>query len=150
MMLWGFLAKGLMAAIEAAGSSHPERRMNMLQRMIWDMIMDPLWQERNDIKPRKDNAYDAEEDHRLTARIVWYVDHRHELVDHRDRFLVEIDLTRLGRIRRETKRRWIHHLDIAKQAWEVEREQKSKNQQVLIKFFERREIPAETRNTELC
>ena len=65
--------------------------------------MDPLWQERNDIKHRKDNAYDAADDERLTVRIVWYVEHRHELMDHHDQFLAEIDLTRLNRMRRETK-----------------------------------------------
>ena len=34
--------------------------------------------------------------------------------------------------------------------WEVEREQKSKNQQVLTRFFGRRELPVETKDTELC
>ena len=70
LMLRGFLAKGWMTAIEAAGASHPERRMNALQSMIWDMIMDPLWHERNDIKHRKDNAYDVVDDERLAVRIV--------------------------------------------------------------------------------
>ena len=56
--------------------------MNTLQRITWDMIMDQLWQERNNIKHRKDNTYDAVDDERLTSMIVWYVDHRHELVDH--------------------------------------------------------------------
>ena len=112
--------------------------------------MDPLWQECNDIKHRKNNIYDEEDNHRLTAKIVWYVDHRHELMYHHDQFLAEIDLTRLSRMRRGTKRRWIHNLDIAKRAWEVEREQKSKNQQVLTRFFGRREVPSENRDTELC
>ena len=49
LMLRDFLAQGWMTAISAAGSSHPERRMNTLQHMIWDTIMDPLWQERNTI-----------------------------------------------------------------------------------------------------
>ena len=43
------------------------------------------------------------EDERLIVRIVWYVDHIHELVDHHDQFLSEIDLTRMSRMRRETK-----------------------------------------------
>ena len=102
-MLQGFLVQGWMTAIEAVGSSHPERRMNALQCMIWDTITDPLWQERNDIKHQKDNVYDAADDEMLTARIVWYVEHRHELMDHHNQFLAEIDLTRLNRMRRETK-----------------------------------------------
>ena len=64
-----------MIAIEATGASHPERWMNALQSMIWDTIMDPLWHERNNIKYRKDNAYDVADDERLAARIVWYVEH---------------------------------------------------------------------------
>ena len=138
-----------MTAIEAAGSSHPERRMNKLQRMIWDTIINPLWQERNDIKHQKDNVYDAADDERLTARIVRYVEHIHEFLDHHDQFLAGIDLTRLNRMKKETKRRWIHHLDIAKRAWEVEREQKNKHQQVLTRFFGRRERSAEDEDTEL-
>ena len=84
--------------------------------MAWDTTLDPLWQDRNKIKQKKDNEYNAAEDERLSARIVWYVDHRHELVDHHDQILVEIDLIQLNGVRRETKRRrWIHHLDKQKE-----------------------------------
>ena len=147
-MLRGFLAKGWMTAIEAAGASHPERQMNALQSMIWDTIMDPLWHEQNDIKYRKDNAYDVEDDERLAARIVWYVEHRYELLAHHDQFLAEIDLTRLSRMRREMKQRWIQHLDIAKRAWEVEREQKTTKQHVLTKFFRRKQSVEENMDTD--
>ena len=104
--------------------------------------MDPLWHERNNIKHRKDNASDVVDNERLAARIVWYVEHRYKLLAHYYQFLAEIDLTRLSRTRREMKRIWIHHLDIAKLAWEVEREQKNKYQQVLMRFFGRRELTA--------
>ena len=80
------------------------------------------------------------------------MEHRHELVNCQDQFLAEIDLSRLSGMRRETKRRWISNLDIVRNAWEVEREQKSKNQQVLTKFFGRRVTVMESRtqkNTDL-
>ena len=76
---------------------------------------------------------------------MWYVDHRNELVHHHDQVQAEIDLPRLSRMRREMKRRWIHHLDIAKQA--VEKEQKRKNQQVLMRFFGRMELLVENKDT---
>ena len=63
----------------------------------------------------------------MSARIVWYVDYRHELVDHHDQILAEMDLTRLNGMKRKTERRWIHHIEIVKRAWEVEREQTNKN-----------------------
>ena len=69
-MLRGFLAKEWKTAIEAMGVSHPEQRMNTLQQMIWDTIMDPLWQERNNIKHWKDNAYGVVDDKRLAAGIL--------------------------------------------------------------------------------
>ena len=59
----------------------------------------------------------------------------YELVQHHNQFLAEIDLTHLSGMRRETKRKWIHNLDMVKKAWEIEREQRSKNQQVLTRFF---------------
>ena len=67
--------------------------MNTLQHMIWDTILDSLWQECNEIKHRKDNEYNAADDKGLSARIVWYIELRHEVVDHHDHFLMEINLT---------------------------------------------------------
>ena len=61
--------------------------------MIWDTIIDSLWQECNEIKHQKDNKYNVADDERLSARIVWYVEHRHKIVDHHNQFLMEIDLT---------------------------------------------------------
>ena len=69
--------------------------------------MDPLWQQHNEMKHWKDNGYNAAEDERLSEKIVWYVEHRHEMVDHHDQFLIEIDLTRLSVMRRATERKWI-------------------------------------------
>ena len=118
--------------------------MNTLLRLVWDTIMDPLWQERNEIKHNKDNEYNAADDERLSVRIVWYVDHRQELMNYHDQFLVGIDLSRLSRMRQETKRKWINNLDTAENAWEIEREQRRKNQQVLIRFFGRRATAMES------
>ena len=64
-------------------------------------------------------------------------------MNYHDQFLAEIDLTRLSRTRREKKRKRIHNLDIAKKAWEIEREQRRKNQQVLLRFFGRRATSVE-------
>ena len=61
--------------------------MNTLQCMVWDTILDPLWQEQNEIKHRKYNEYNAAEDEQSSTRIVPYVDHMHELVDYYDQFL---------------------------------------------------------------
>ena len=67
--------------------------------MIWDTILNPLWQERNEIKHQEGNKYNVADDERLSARIVCYVEHMHNMVGHHDQFLKEIDLTQLNGMR---------------------------------------------------
>ena len=74
-MLRGFLVKGWMTAVEKVGAPHLEQRMNTIQCVIWDTILDPLWQEHNEIKHWKDSKYNVADDERLSGRIVWYVEY---------------------------------------------------------------------------
>ena len=67
------------------------------------------------------------EEDNLSERIIWYFDHRHELVDNQDQFLIEIDLTRLSVMYCRTEQEWVRHLDITRKAWEIEREQRMEN-----------------------
>ena len=103
-MLQGFPEEGSTTVIEESGISHPDRRMNTLQRLIWDTVTYPLWQARNEIIQRSKNKYNSIEDECLLERIIWYVEHRHELVDHHDQFLTEIDLMRLSGMRCKTSK----------------------------------------------
>ena len=115
-----------MEVLEDSGVTHPGRPMNTLHRLIWDTATDPLWYERNVIMPKSKNKYNAMEDARLSGRITWYVEHHHELLDHHDKFLAEVDLTRLSGMQRQKKREWVRHLDTARKAWKIEREGREK------------------------
>lgn len=42
MMLRGFLASKWMTALEDSGVQAPERKMNALQRMIWEDLVNPM------------------------------------------------------------------------------------------------------------
>ena len=52
---------------------------------------------------RSKSKYNVIEDERPLERIILYVKYRHELVNHHDQFLAEIDLSRLSGMRRENK-----------------------------------------------
>ena len=75
---------------------------NTLQGIIWDTVTYPLWQEYNGIIYQSKNKYNVIKDGRLSERIIWYVDHCHELIDHHNLFLAEINLTRLSNMQRTT------------------------------------------------
>ena len=44
-VITGFLAHGWFEALEEAGVSHPDRKMNRLQTMIWEDVFAPIWTE---------------------------------------------------------------------------------------------------------
>ena len=102
MMLRRFLAKGWMEALIQQGVSSPERIMNALQDIIWTVITNPLWQERNDIRHGKHNIYGKKEAENLN----------NEFLRYRDLFPAKIDVRNLPTTMNETKKHWINNLDI--------------------------------------
>ena len=77
----------------------------------------------------------AADDRQLAARIVWYVHHKNDILAHHDRFLADIDVTRLPTMPRRTKREWLRHLDRAQEAYRIENTQKAKGQHTIFDFF---------------
>ena len=59
----------------------------------------------------------AFENERLSEWVIWYVEHHHELIDHHDQFLAEVNLTQLSGMRYKTKREWVCNPGIARNAW---------------------------------
>ena len=142
MLLRGFLARGWFDALVEAGVSHPDRKMNRLQQMIWDDVFAPIWTQRNNILHGEANKYNTAEDEELTSKIIWYVQHKDRLLAGHDRFLARQDLTTLHRMRRETKREWIKHLETAKEAYEIERTQLASKQNVITRYYQKK-IPSD-------
>ncbi len=63
--------------------------------MMWNNWVIPLWTIRDKLKYGRPNIYDTEEDIVMVERILWYMEHKHELLAHHDQFLAQIDITRL-------------------------------------------------------
>ena len=95
MMIRGFLAQGWMEALIEAKVDNPERRMNTLQRMVWEVVVDPLWQTRNNILHEDKNKYNTAENEKLTAKLVWYEEHKEELLSGYDQHLASMDINRI-------------------------------------------------------
>ena len=134
-MCRGYLAREWIVVMKEAGTERIEQKMNALQDIVWFVIFDGIWETRNEILHKQENYYGREEESKLNTMIRWYVDHKYEVLQWGDQFLANIDLTRLQHMRRETKRKWIKHVEMARRRGEIERRQRRKNQTVLTSYF---------------
>ena len=84
---------------------------------------------------QRQNRNREKEDSSLAEKIQWYVAHRHEVLSFHDTFLAEIDVSTLHRLRPETKREWVRHLEKARAAYDNELKQKERRQRVITRYF---------------
>jgi len=131
----GYFAKGWLTALESAGLSNPDRQMNALQKILWDEWAFPIWKMRNTILHGPDSKYLAAEDSSLSERILWYMANREQVLARGDQFMANIDVTRLHRMRRETKKAWIKHLDKLREAFRVENATRAAGQRPITEFL---------------
>ena len=134
MMARGFLARGWMDALEENGVDKPERKMEALQLMLWDVVVQPLWHTRNHILHRTQNKHHAVESERLGERIKWYVKHKHRLLSVYDRYLARFDISTIHRMDRHTRAAWVRHLDVAREAYNNELRQKAQGRNVITRY----------------
>ena len=86
------------------------------------------------------NKHREAEDATLTEKIEWYISHRHEILSYRDEFLADVDVSTLHRMRRDTKREWLRHLEIARQAHAVESRLRASGQNAITRYLVPRTI----------
>ena len=131
----GFLARGWLTALEDSGTPNPDRKMNLLQSMVWDVITEPLWAERNRVAHAKEARNAELERTELGKRIKWYSANKEWVLSRHDQFLANTDVTRIDSMSLVTKRAWVQHLDKAREAFELEDQQRAKGQHVITNYF---------------
>ena len=92
--------------------------MTVIQKILWLEVFKKGWETRNDILHHSKNFYRNQESENLGRKIRWFVEHWHEMAKYCDQFMLEMDLTRLGRNRLKTRRRWVENNEIERRAWE--------------------------------
>ena len=71
----------------------------------------------------------------MNTAILWYVEHKNEVLAYQDRFLAEIDTTLLYKMHRKTKRKWLDHLEKVRAAFDREKALPDRRQTTLDRFF---------------
>lgn len=144
MFIRGFIATKWHLALKEMGVSQPVRTMKRLLLYLWDNIVTPLWDTRNDLYHHSENLADEADDSQLTNALIWYLQHKNEVVSIYDQRLLQFDISDLQTMSRRTKREWKRHLDIARDAWTQEKTQLARSQQVITRFIQPRNITART------
>ena len=103
---------------------------------MWKVVVDPIcWKVRNDILHRQQNEFDDVEEEVTAEKILWFVQHRDELLSYHDQFLADFDIAELHWIPRKQKRAWLKHLEIARQAHERETGLKQSHQNSIMRYL---------------
>lgn len=89
------------------------------------------------------NEYDAVKGAELSAEILWYIRHRNDVLAYPDRFMAEIEISRLPRMHTKTKKKLLFHLSRLKDAYDREWKLVARGQQVMEQFFPRRDPSSE-------
>ena len=64
----------------------------------------------------------------------WYVKYKHKLLSVYDRYLAQFDLATIHRMDRHTRAAWVRHLDITREAYNIELQQKAKGRNVITRY----------------
>ena len=131
----GFLGKQWAIAMKETGSSHPDRRMNTLQPMLWEAWVTPIWTTRNNILHGPSNYYMVTENRQLAKEIAWYIENRTSVIAYQDQFVTDLDTNTMHRMSRAAKKRLLSSQKRLRDRYRIEKYQRSKGQPTILRSF---------------
>ena len=73
----------------------------------------------------------------MAEKIRWYVRNKHDILSAHDQFLARFDVTQVHNMKRAQKSEWLRHLDVAQEAYDKDKTQRSQKQLIITKYMER-------------
>ena len=84
MMMRGFIAKGWGRALRNMGSTRAGSQTASIVRVVLNEFLDVVWKQRCDVLHQESNKYNVAEDEALTKKLLWYKQHRQEILGRQD------------------------------------------------------------------
>jgi hypothetical protein len=135
-------------AMEAHGCESPDRKLACMILFLWFDVTDALWQVRNDIVHRSQNLNELAQEGMLDDQLKWYLSHYRTVLSRHDyKTATRYTVDDLDVIPLRTKRQWIHHLEVARTAFDQEKITLAPGQQLLTNYFSFR---GQTPQPSLC
>ena len=134
MMIRGFLSKEWKEILRRNGTRHPEYQMSKILKIVWEDVVLPIWEQRNEIQHSKDSRYVREIDRKLNEELRWFFRNKDSLAPG-DRFLLPRDLNSWEKVGRKVKKRWIKRLNKLKAINVKERDNAGRGQKKITRYF---------------
>jgi hypothetical protein len=127
-LLQGYMAKSWVEAMKRAGVKRPHQMAKTLQRSLWDIIFQQVWDTSNHILHHTPNLYRNAESTDLRERLRYYRDNKNALLNHHDQTAVDHSDEAIETMGRLTRRRWVKHLDKLSAQFQKERDNREAGQ----------------------
>ena len=137
----GYLVKDWIQALDATKNTDPHQQFSTLLQFVWFDIAQPQWQERNNVAHEPNSYLERIESERLKHQLIWYNQHRHEILPIYQQPLAEHSVEEISRMQPATRRAWINILEMAvselrdRPSREEIRQQNEENRQRTITDF---------------
>ena len=102
----GLLSRKWTDALDDFSIMQPESKMELVLTLVWDLLCETMWKQRNDIRHSKENEAKGNNEDKLKDQLRWFTRHRDEVLDYRHRYLAEYSEHDL--------KRWSHTTLVAK------------------------------------
>ena len=144
----GFMSREWLMAMEAHGCESPDRKLASMILFLWFDVTDALWRVRNDIVHHSQNLNELAQEGMLDDQLKWYLSHYRTVLSRHDyKTATRYTVDDLDAIPLRTKRQWIHHLEVARTAFDQEKITLAPGQQLLTNYFSFR---GQTPQPSLC
>lgn len=137
LLIRGFLSKEWLHLLAHTGHNRPDNVLTNIIRFLWNDLIRPIWDTRNQILHRSTNLATSTLASRLDERLQWFLHNKLTALSRADQFLVHYLSTDIPTMTTPSKRERVRHLEVAQNAWEIERLQRQRGQTVLTSFFTR-------------
>ena len=150
-LLQGYMAKSWVDAMKCAGVKHPYQKAKTLQRSLWDVIFQRVWDTRNHILHHTPNLYRNTESTDLRERPRYYRDNKNSPLSYHDQSAADHSDETIEAMGRLTRRRWVKHLDKLSAQFQKERQNREAGQLSLPRLLglasPERTVPQRVRHT---
>jgi len=131
----GYLVKEWYQALESTHHGDAHQQFYQLQKLIWYEVALPQWHERNRLAHGTQSFDKQIESAHLAEQLVWYSQHREEMPPGFHQRWANHSIDEISNMDLATRRMWVHHLKIGRQAVEMRAEQRKKSQRTLSFYF---------------
>ena len=131
----GYLVKEWLPALEQTHNGDAHQQFYQFQKLIWYEVAFPQWCERNRIAHGSQSHDKRVESERLAEELVWYSQHRDVLPPGFHQQWAERSIDEISNMKLATRRLWLHHIRIAREAYDKRKSEREKGQSTLSYYF---------------